>query len=141
MKNMFVYGSLKKGFFNHSLIEENPRNRFIRKGFIKGYNLYLLWSYPGVKPSSSSEDKVFVELYSLTDEVFEKIDKMEQKANYTSIKVIDDGGKEGILYIYNGKFKEKNKVIFGNWTKDHEKLKIVSENEKLRIIGEVEDES
>ncbi len=73
MKNMFVYGSLKKGCFNHSLISENSRNRLIRKGFISGYKMYLLYSYPALKPSSE-EDKISVELYSLSDEVFERID-------------------------------------------------------------------
>ena len=124
MKNVFVYGSLKKGFFNHSLISENPRNRLIRKGFIEGYKLYLLWSYPGIKASDNAE-KLYVELYSLTDEVFEMIDKMEQSAGYTPIEVEDDGGKKGILYVYNGNVNEDNLIRFGNWTKDDEKMKII----------------
>lgn len=127
MKNVFVYGSLKKGFFNHSLIDENPRNRLIRKGFVTGYKLYLLWSYPGIKPASP-EDKIFVELYSLTDEVFERIDRLERGANYTTVKVEDDAGKEGLLYVYNGEVKEENLVPSGNWTKENEKLKITEED-------------
>lgn len=126
MKDMFVYGSLKKGFFNHSLIEANPRNKLIRKGFVVGYNLYALWSYPGVKPASS-KDKVFVELYSLSDEVFDRIDRMERVAGYTPVEVEDDAGKKGIIYIYNGEVKEENIVSFGNWAKDNEKLKIVGD--------------
>lgn len=122
---MFAYGSLKKGFFNHSLISENPRNRFIRKGFVEGYRLYNLWSYPGVKPSSN-EDKVYVELYSLSDEVFERIDRMERMAGYTPIEVEDDDGKKGTLYVYDREIEEKFFIPFGNWTKDNEKLKIVS---------------
>ncbi len=126
MKNMFVYGSLKKGFFNHSLISENPRNRFIRKGFIEGYKLYLLWSYPGIKPSSNA-DKVYVELYSLSDEVFERIDRMEKGAGYTAVEVEDDEGEKGILYVYNGEVKENNLVPFGQWTKENEKIKFLME--------------
>ena len=124
MKNMFVYGSLKKGFFNHSFISENPQNRLIRKGFILGYKLYLLCSYPGIRPSSS-DDKVFVELYRLTDESFERIDLLEKRANYAAVKVEDDAGKEGTVYVYNGEFNEKNLVLFGNWTKNNEKLNII----------------
>ena len=137
---MFVYGSLKKKFFNHSLIEENPRNRFIRKGIIEGYKLYMLWSYPAIK-SASKEDKLYVELYSLTDEVFERIDWMERRANYIPVEVVDDAGKEGVIYVYNGEVKEENFILFGNWTKDHEKLKIVGDDEKLQIVGGVKDEA
>jgi len=124
MKNMFVYGSLKKGHFNHYLIDENPRNRFIRKGFVEGYNLYLLWSYPGIKPGLSS-DKVYVELYSLSEEVYDRIDKMEKSAGYTSVEVEDDEGKSGTIYVYNGEVDEKNLIPFGQWTKEDEKLKII----------------
>lgn len=124
MKNMFVYGSLKKGFFNYSLIDENPRNRFIRKGYVEGYNLYLLWSYPGIKPASQ-DNKVYVELYSLSDEVFERIDRMERNAGYTPVEAEDDEGKKGTIYVYNGEVNEVNLVPFGQWTKDDEKLKII----------------
>ncbi len=129
MKNVFVYGSLKRGFFNHSLISENPRNRFLRKGFVEGYKLYLLWSYPGIKQSGAAADKLYVELYSLRDEVFERIDKMERMAGYTPIEVEDDKEKKGILYVYNGEVDEKNFVPYGNWTKDDEKLKIIKGDE------------
>ncbi len=126
MKNVFVYGSLKKGFFNHSLISENPRNRLIRKGFIEGYKLYLLWSYPGIKASDNA-DKLYVELYSLSDEVFERIDRMECSAGYTPIEAEDDNGKKGVIYVYKGEFNEDNLVRSGNWTKDDEKMKIINE--------------
>ena len=126
MKNVFIYGSLKKGFFNHSLIEENPRNRLIRKGFVGGYRLYLLWSYPCVKPSAE-EDKVYVELYSLCDEVFDRIDVMEKRAGYSSVEVKDDDGNVGIIYVYDREV-DKNRIISsGNWTKWHERLNIIKE--------------
>lgn len=126
MKNMFVYGSLKKGFFNHFLIEENPRNKLIRKASINGYKLYLLWSYPAIK-SASKDDKIFVELYSLSDEVFDRIDNMEQRANYIPVEVEDDEGNIGIIYKYNGDVNKERIISSGNWTKDDEKLKIIKE--------------
>lgn len=124
MKNMFVYGSLKKGFFNHLLISENSRNKLIRKGFIEGYKMYLLWSCPGIK-ISSNEDKISVELYSLSDEVFERIGKMEQRAGYIAVEAEDDAGKKGIIYVYNNKIKEANIISLGNWTKNNEKVNII----------------
>ena len=123
MKNVFVYGSLKKGLFNHSLISENPRNRFIRKGFVYGYSLYVLHSYPAIKPASST-NKIYVELYNLTDEVFDFIDRMERNAGYTPVEVVDDEGKSGIIYVYDKEVNEDKIVPFGNWGKDNEKLKI-----------------
>jgi len=128
MKNMFVYGSLKKGFFNHFLIEDNPRNKLIRKASISGYKLYLLWSHPGIKPSIK-EDKIFVELYNLTDEVFSKIDKMEQQAGYTPVEAEDDEGNKGIVYVYDREVGEENIISFGKWTKEDEKLKIIGDKD------------
>lgn len=128
MKNMFVYGSLKKGFFNHPLISENPRNKFIRKGVVEGYKLYALWSYPCIKPATQN-DKVYVELYSLSEEVFERIDRMERQAGYTPVEVEDDEGKAGIIYVYDNEVNENNLVQFGQWTKDNEKLKVVKVGE------------
>jgi len=126
MKNMFVYGSLKKGFFNHSLIDDNPRNRLIKKGFIDGYKLYLLWSYPGIKSSSTGE-RLYVELYSLSDEVFDRIDKMERSAGYTPVEVKDNDGKIGVIYVYDRAVDDKNIICSGDWTKDNEKLKIIED--------------
>ena len=126
MKNIFVYGSLKKGFFNHEIINENPRNRFIKNGVICGYNLFLLYSYPGIK-ASSSNDKVYVELYSLTDEVFDRIDRLERRANYTPVEVEDEDGKSGTIYVYNGDVDKSKIIPFGKLTKDDEKLKIAKE--------------
>lgn len=126
MINVFIYGSLKKGFFNHSLIEEYPKNKFIRKGFVEGYELYLLWSYPGIKPSSQN-DKLYVELYSLTDEVFEVIDRMERLAGYTPTEVEDDEGNKGVIYVYDREVNKDNIISSGNWTKNDEKLKIIEE--------------
>ncbi len=124
MKNVFVYGSLKKKFFNHSLIEDNRRNRFIRKGTVEGYKLYILWSYPAIKTATPT-DLISVELYSLTDEVFEKIDRMEQNAGYHPVEVVDDKGKEGVVYVYEGAVKEENLIPHGVWMKGHERLNIV----------------
>lgn len=126
MKNMFVYGSLKKGCFNHSLIKDNPRNRLIREEIISGYKMYLLYSYPVIK-LSLSEDKISVELYNLSDEVFEQIDKMECLANCNPVEVKDDGGKQGTLYIYSGKVNKNNFISSGHWTKGHEKLTIIKQ--------------
>ena len=128
MKKVFVYGSLKKGFFNHSLIGENPRNKFIRKGFVEGYRLYLLWSYPAIK-IGSSDDRVYVELYNLSDEVFERIDRMEKMAGYMPVQVKDDSEEEGFIYVYKGEVDESKFIPFGNWVKQSEKLNIIEEIE------------
>ena len=69
---------------------------------------------------------------------------MERRANCTPVEVEDDCGKRGIIYVYNKEFKEENCIPLGNWTKDHEKLKFLGNedikedvlgNEKLNIEG------
>ena len=50
---------------------------------------------------------------------------MEKGAGYTAVEVEDDGGKTGIIYVYNGGVKESNLIPFGQWVKDNEKIKFL----------------
>ena len=128
-KIMFVYGSLRKGFSNHYLMEESVQNKNLGGSFIRGYKLYSLRVIPTIKYSGNPQDKVFVEKYSLIEPCFEKIDRMEQGAGYTPFEVVDNEGVKGIIYIYQGKVEEKNRIESGLWKKEYEKI-IVEEPKK-----------
>jgi len=71
---VFVYGSLKKGFFNHQVIE-NPK--FICKTHTKEcYKMLDLQSFPGV----TKEEKLSVihgEVYNVDNITLELLDKFE----------------------------------------------------------------
>ena len=120
-KVMFVYGSLKEGFLNHQLIEEITSNKKLGTGFVRGYKLYSLYVTPAIKPSDI-EDRVFVEKYALTEPCFNRIDRMEQKAGYSPVVVVDNDGVKGTIYVYNLAVKNEKHIPRGVWTKDCEKI-------------------
>lgn len=89
---LFVYGSLKKGFYNHERFgfDKIP---FIGKCELKGYELFSLGHYPGMVPTNSESDVVKGELYDINDASPEFIflDRIERGAGFglSSVKILE----------------------------------------------------
>jgi gamma-glutamylcyclotransferase (GGCT)/AIG2-like uncharacterized protein YtfP len=66
-----VYGSLKRGFYNHRLLEEST---FMAEGQVDGLAMYSLGSYPMVVPGNG---QVAVELYEVDQLTFAQLDRLE----------------------------------------------------------------
>lgn len=54
LHRIFVYGTLMRGESNHRLIASQELEG---EGFIRGFNLYNLGYYPGIRPSKHPEHK------------------------------------------------------------------------------------
>ncbi len=98
MKTIAVYGSLKRGRYNHDLIKDG---KYLGTGWYQG-TMYSLGSYPaivdeGVKP-------YMVELFQVDDKTFDAVSYMEITAGYLE-KEID------IEYTTNDKEKKKTKAV------------------------------
>ena len=52
-KIIFVYGSLKEGFYNHDILGDIPQNKKLGGSFISGYKLY-------------SEDEALLKKYGIS---------------------------------------------------------------------------
>jgi gamma-glutamylcyclotransferase (GGCT)/AIG2-like uncharacterized protein YtfP len=102
---LFVYGSLKKGYHNHFLLEEA---KFLGKKTIKG-TMYSLNHFPGVVLKGESE--IEGELYEVDDKTLNLVDRLE---GYI------EGDDENSLYIrkkVNGMYVyEINKSVVSNLT-------------------------
>ena len=84
-KLVAVYGSLKKGFYNHPWLEGSD---FVGYGSIGGF-MYLCGSYPRLfthKPKGDPLDHPLLahtlELYSVPRGVYDSIESMEMGAGY-----------------------------------------------------------
>ena len=98
---IFVYGTLMTDQPNHDTFLGGSRK--IADGWIDGYEMYDLGSYPGMKEGGG---QVYGEVYTVTDEVLEKIDWLEGEGSlYLRIPVTvhtsEENSFQADAYVYN----------------------------------------
>jgi len=73
MHKVAVYGSLRKGMYNHALLKKaNYLGRYDTKPV---YSMYAVSSYPGVKPKGNTS--IVMEVYEVDDELLEEVNLLE----------------------------------------------------------------
>lgn len=85
MHEIAVYGSLKRGCYNHYLLERTGAV-FKGEGLAKGYGLYSLGMYPAAVPRDEA-DLLKVEFYEVDDRTFEVLNSMERGAGYYAVSL------------------------------------------------------
>ena len=77
--NIFVYGSLKRGFNNHSLLADQ---RFVTIAeTLPRYKLYALGSYPAMIVATKEGRSIEGEIWSVDSECLTRLDKLEDTAH------------------------------------------------------------
>ena len=118
---IFVYGSLKKGFGNNSLLKTSI---FIGNHTIQGYEMYNFGWYPAIIEGKLT-DEVQGEIWEVDSTTKMYIDGMELGAGYRIEKTIIDG-ETVEFYVYKYPIMYRNKVESGVWEKDYlERTKIL----------------
>lgn len=79
---VFVYGSLKRGEFNHRRFGMD-RQEFVGTGTISGYGLYDLGAYPCVVKHPDQNLTVHGELFHVADSTFKELCYIETGAGYS----------------------------------------------------------
>lgn len=93
MKAILVYGSLKRGFWNHERFQLGEPTW---TGPVKGFRLIDLGAYPGAVASEDSSS--ICERYEVSDDLFRMMDRMERGAGYRAIEL--PGGDNIWVYQY-----------------------------------------
>lgn len=100
---VFVYGTLKQGFCNNGIIEDQE---YISHATTKDarWQMHSLGGFPGVV---SGDKTITGELWSLTKEAFERCDRLEGHPSFYRreiIPVVDSDGnlQKAWIYIYQG---------------------------------------
>lgn len=117
-----VYGSLRKGFGNHRLLENKEGVKYLKQEVVKGFKLYSLGWFPGVKPTNNPNSSVLVELYEIeNDDVKVSLDRLEgydphnpQNSLYIRETIPTSVGDTEI-YIYNNNINEEYLIDEGDW--------------------------
>lgn len=108
-----VYGSLRDGQYNFERFKQAyPDIKVLKNDVIlKGFNLYTLGSYPGIKVG---DGEIEVDILEVNDMCFNNILRMEFGAGYSLMEIFVDDKQTG-LFIYEGPVKENMKIESGNW--------------------------
>jgi len=118
----FVYGTLKKGFYNNSILEDSPTAEFVKEIMTEPkYTMIDLGAFPGV--IENGETSIIGELWSVSDDQTKRrLDMLEgyvpnRIGNLYNKKVISMDDKNINIYIYNTNKYSSNKRIIesGVW--------------------------
>ena len=111
-----VYGSLKRGHFNHDLLEDAE---YLGEDFLFDYTLYDLGAFPAIKKGES--DGVIVEIYRVTTQQLHRLDQLEgfnaeepHKSFYLRVEVESSYGDVWV-YEFNREVEPHKVIVSGNW--------------------------
>ncbi len=107
---MFVYGTLKKGYGNHFIMDGA---KYLSEAYIVGWEMRDLGGFPAITKSDGG--KVHGEMYIVSPQVLKRADKLE---GYPSLfnreKVKSDKGFDA--WVYYMEHETKSTVIeSGRW--------------------------
>lgn len=116
---IFVYGSLRQGLHNFSIIERSKGSKFYSYGLIDGYRMFSLGSYPAITKTDLPNMKVFGEIWVVNDKVFDYINDMELGACYKaeSVEIQTEQGKFEATIYTQPQPKDANYIEDGDWAK------------------------
>lgn len=85
MTNVFVYGSLKRGFGNHPVIQDGS---FIDEAITSepSYEMFCMGGFPGVV---HGDKLISGEVYAVDDLVLERLDRLEGNGSFYTREVVD----------------------------------------------------
>ena len=101
-----VYGTLKKGFGNHIIIEHCE---YIGSDLLEGFDLYDLGPFPGVYVG---DNKVFVEIYQVDSEYTKRaLDRLEGYPDLYTKDVVQTHFGSATIYIYNQRLRDNDLLL------------------------------
>jgi len=103
-----VYGSLKEGYGNHRLLLSSDK---MGEDWVEGWQMYSLGGFPAIVKGNS---KVKVEIYSVDEETFSRLDRLEGYPSFydrEQVKTV-----QGDAWIYFHHYKPNAPVVEdGDW--------------------------
>jgi gamma-glutamylcyclotransferase (GGCT)/AIG2-like uncharacterized protein YtfP len=116
MTKLFVYGSLKKGFGNHRLLETSE---FLGEETLpkeQGFHMISLGSFPAIVPNSIQATPIYGEVYEINEPVFIRIDRLEGYPTFYNRRLVPT--KYGAAWVYFLKSPHSPDMIIpdGAWT-------------------------
>ena len=109
MNLVFVYGTLKEGKSNNSLLKDSKK---ITDDMVDG-RIYSLGGFPGLKHEAGT---VYGEVYEVDDETLARMDHLEGHPKfYTREPITTQRGVICWCYFYNHDVHKRHQITSGVW--------------------------
>ncbi len=113
---LFVYGTLKRSFSLHKYLQGAC---FLGEGYIKGFEMYDLGSYPGIVPGNGI---VYGEVYQVYPADLALVDEIEAEGEEYQRRLVpvflaSGDVLEAFVYVYLGDVSLRPVVANGIWSK------------------------
>lgn len=109
-----VYGTLRKGFGNHSLLANKDTEYLGRCKTEPKFTMKSLGMFPGVYENGGTS--ITVEVYKINDDVFKRVDGLEGFPTFYDRQEINTEFGKAWMYFLKGKTNHPI-VTSGDWTK------------------------
>lgn len=129
-----VYGSLRKGFFNHKYFGFN-KSQLIKTIEVPNFEMYSLGYFPIVVPVDDTSKTIVAEIYNTPNHIYKEIKMMEESAGYREIE-IHTGGFRSKMFIYDRKPSWGTLIPNGDWSE--EEIKAEDIDDMFDAAGEEE---
>jgi gamma-glutamylcyclotransferase (GGCT)/AIG2-like uncharacterized protein YtfP len=116
---LLVYGSLRKGEFNHERFGKNSLS-YIKTIAIPDFKMYSLIHYPAAVPIKDKTRVIICDVVECTEDVFNLIRRMEQLAGYIMTSVTYEGENHYMFIMAPTKrfLNDLRVVESGDWSKN-----------------------
>lgn len=115
MGRIFVYGSLRKGHYNHNYLNFNTKTKYLDTVKLKKAKLYDLGDYPCVVVTDEPSDVVVGEIYEFSDlELEDIVRRMELNAGFIKETVVIEG-LDYSIYIFRNIPQSAELIRSGDW--------------------------
>ena len=110
-----VYGSLRKGLHNHSLLE---RADFLGTDVIAGFKMYSLGGFPFITHDDATyDDRIFIEVYSVNPNEMRRLDMLEGYPSFYNRELVQTQYGQAWIYFIDNEVAGHDPVIDGDWFK------------------------
>ena len=120
-----VYGSLLSGLGNHGLLSYQMKEGnavLVGEDTIKGFDLYAVSSFPGIKRSEDPTKEVKVEIYEVNEIALDRVRGLEgysplsdRNTFYDEVQTPSNDHGEISVYLYMPQVHEESLVPNGDW--------------------------
>lgn len=109
--NIFVYGTLRRGFLNHKLLHNA---RYLGRHVTEpAYTMLDLGAYPGVVNGGTTP--IVGELYAVTPRILHRLDILEDYPNLYTRTLVAAACGHAWMYLYRRRRFHRSVVVSGDW--------------------------
>jgi gamma-glutamylcyclotransferase (GGCT)/AIG2-like uncharacterized protein YtfP len=122
-KRITVYGSLLEGLGNHGIIADKEKSHKLGEHILEGnFKMISLGGFPGLIPDETVTNKIFVETYEVTDEVYNRVERLEGYPHFYGRTPVNTPFGESAVYTlsdnrYNDRLVPVDEDGIINWKK------------------------